>query len=283
MNIERYESRYLGGENALKPLLEKEKILRYKTCLILDLDGVVYHGSQPIAGAVEAIAKFRASEKKIVFLTNNSASSSLKIVKKLLNFGINCAPEDLMTSSQASAIFIKEQKLDSGRGVFIVGTEALREELMTQGISCAEPGSCGAVLVGLDPNFSYSTIAQALTALNRGVPFIACNRDANFPTEGGRLMPGCGAMVGALEGASGRKVDFEIGKPHTVMLDLFRQRLQVAANDCLMVGDVLNSDILMANRSQIASVWIANDGARDASWVQPNLRVASLIELAELL
>lgn len=266
----------------------EEKIIgriQKKSCLLIDLDGVVYQGKQPILGAVDALAKFRTAGYKIAFLTNNSASHSFSILEKLWSFGIDCNSQHLMTAAQASATLIKEQNLDADRGVFVIGTEGLKQTLTSEGIGCVEPEMCGAVLAGLDPNFNYFAISQGLTALNRGVPFIICNRDANFPGDGGNLLPGCGAMAGALEATSGRKATLEIGKPNTIMLDLLMKQLQVRPADCLVIGDMLDYDILMANRANIASVWISDqkDGLRGESFAKPDLRVTSLIELANLL
>lgn len=250
-------------------------------CLILDLDGVVYKGDEAIAGAPEAIAHFRKAGKKIAFLTNNSASSPQRILEKLCRLGIPCEGSDLITAGEAAAIFIRAQGLDSGKGVFVVGTDALRQELVHYGVNPAEAGNCGAVLVGLDPQFHYATIAQALIALSRPIPFVACNRDASYPGHNGVPMPGCGAMVGAIETSSERQADFEVGKPNTIMFDLIVQRLGASPEDCLVVGDMLSSDILMANRAAAKSVWITEEASPDRSEGQakPDLTVRSLKEL----
>ncbi|MBD1911022.1 MULTISPECIES: HAD-IIA family hydrolase [unclassified Leptolyngbya] len=253
-------------------------------CLVLDLDGVVYRGEDVIAGAPEAIAHFRRAGKKIAFLTNNSASAASKVVEKLCRLGVSCHESDLITAGQAAAIFIREHHLDSGKGVFVVGTDALRQELLNQGLACSQPDTCGALLVGLDPNFHYSVIAQALIALKRSIPFIICNRDASYPGRNGVPMPGCGAMVGAIEASSERTADFEVGKPNTIMFELIAQRLQVKPEDCLVVGDSLSSDVLMANRARVASVWISDlsRAAVHAAIATPDACVQSLQELEPL-
>jgi HAD superfamily hydrolase (TIGR01450 family) len=234
-------------------------ILPQKTCFILDLDGVVYRGEEAIEGAPATIQLLRGLGKKVVFLTNNSASSSEKVVAKLCRLGIPCCGDDLLTSAQAARIVIQEKQLDANHGVFVVGTDALRCELEQHSITCVDPASCGAVLVGLDPNFDYITMTQALEALKRPIPLIACNRDANYPGQDGHLFPGCGAMVGALEACSGRKADFEVGKPNTMMLDIVLHRLQVAPEECIVVGDSLEADIAMANRAQVMSILIGDN------------------------
>lgn len=257
--------------------------LREKKCFILDLDGVVYHGKSPIPGAVWAISIYKKLGKMVVFLTNNSFRSSAKIVQKLVDFGIECQPDDLMTSSQAAALMIKEKKLDD-LGVFVIGSEELQQELIDGGISCVESDVCGAVLVGLDLNFSYRSITQGLRALSRGVPLIICNRDANFPGDNGQLMPGCGAMVGALEISSRRSADLEVGKPNTIMLDLLMQKLNLTTHDCIMVGDTLESDIVMANHANMVSILIGKSvEISENTLIKPTGILPSLEALANLM
>jgi len=232
-------------------------LLNEKSCFVIDLDGVVYKGKQLISGANEAILKFRHSGKKIVFLTNNSADSVDQVLNKLIHLGVVCDRQEILTAAQASASFIAQHQIDRGRGLFIVGTEALKQEVITQGLSIADPDDCGAVLVGLDPDFDYTKINLALRAITRGASLVICNRDANFPVEDGHLKAGCGAMVGAIESASGRLADFEVGKPKTIMLDIIINKMQIDLNSCLIIGDMLASDILMANNAKIPSIWIS--------------------------
>jgi len=252
-------------------------------CLILDLDGVVYRGDEAIAGAPEAIAHFRKAGKKIAFLTNNSASAPQKVVDKLCRLGIPCNGNDLITAGEAAAIFIRNQCLDSGKGVFVVGTDALRQELVHQGLSLADPHTCGALLVGLDPDFHYAAVAQALMALKRPIPFVICNRDASFPGRNGVPMPGSGAMVGAIEASAERKADFEVGKPNTIMFEMVAQRLQVRPEECLVVGDSLSSDISMANRAGAIGVWVTEDPRvpDNPEAARPDVCIRSLTELTQ--
>ncbi len=239
-----------------------QKIWEQCSSLIIDLDGVVYRGKQLIAGADVAIEQFRQAGKQIIFLTNNSASSTLTIWQKLINLGIACDRQEIFTASSASASFIADHGIDDGQGVLVIGTEALKQEVQDHGLSLANANHCGAVLVGLDSQFDYQAIATALIALNRGAKLVACNLDANFPTEGGQSLPGCGAIVAAIAAAAEKKVDFAIGKPNTIMLDIITEKMQTSLKQCLVIGDMLASDILMANRAHIPSIWITETNSK---------------------
>jgi HAD superfamily hydrolase (TIGR01450 family) len=243
-----------------------QKIWQQCSSLIIDLDGVVYRGKHLITGADIAIEQFREAGKQIIFLTNNSASSPLAIWQKLTNLGIACDRQEIFTSGSASASFIADHAIDGGLGVLVFGTEALKQEVQNYGLTLADAIHCGAVLVGLDPQFDYQAIAHAIIALNRGAKFVACNLDANFPTEGGQFLPGCGAIVAAIATAAEKKVDLVIGKPNRIMLDIITEKMQISLEQCLVIGDMLASDILLANRADIPSIWITetkNDLAGD--------------------
>jgi len=223
---------------------------------IIDLDGVVYQGMQAIPGAIDALEKFTALGKKIIFLTNNSTSTTLQINQKLLKLGFNCAHNHIMTSARATALVIREHHLDEGLGVYVIGSDGLRQELNDIGIKSVNANMCGAVVVGMDFEFSYKSIADAVNALQRSIPLICCNRDPNFPGTNGQLLPGCGSIIASIEIASNRKADWEIGKPSTTMLDIIFQRFSISSNDCLIIGDRFESDIMMANQASLPSILI---------------------------
>ncbi|MDX2254526.1 MAG: HAD-IIA family hydrolase [Pseudanabaenaceae cyanobacterium bins.39] len=261
--------------------MDLQSLLEQQSCFVIDLDGVVYKGREMIAGADRAIATFREWGKQIVFLTNNSASSTLAVAQKLQNLGIECDLHEILTAASASATFIAEQRIDEGRGVLTIGTEALKEELVLQGLQIADADHCGAILVGLDPQFHYDAIAIALRALRNGAKFVACNRDANFPIAGGQYLPGCGAMVAAIEAAAEQSVDFEVGKPQTTMLTIITQRLHIPLHQCLVIGDMLASDILMANKANIPSIWISDRAPSHQQIAQPSFWMPSLLAIAQ--
>jgi HAD superfamily hydrolase (TIGR01450 family) len=253
-----------------------------RPCWIIDLDGVIYAGEHALGGAVAAVAALRHSGRRVAFLTNNSRGQCEQVRQKLIGLGIPCAAAELLNSARATARYVRDQRLgaaDRG-GVFVIGMTGLRQELVEHGAALGEPATCAAVVVGIDQDFTYDKLGHGLRALGRGVPFVACNRDANFPGKDGLLLPGCGAIVAALETAAQRPPTYEVGKPNPLMLDLLLAGLQLTRADCVMVGDSLEADIAMAERAGVPSIWISqSDLPRDAhSPLQTTLRASSLAE-----
>ncbi len=165
-----------------------------------------------------------------------------------------------MTSALAAARLVKQQGLDGGRGAFVMGTDDLRRLVEEHGTPVVPAEVCGAVVVGYDPNFTMSGVVPPMRAVLRGARFVACNREANYPGPGGLLLPGCGAAVGALEGATLKPVDTEVGKPNPLMLDLLLETLGRSRDDCVYFGDTLDSDMAMARRAGVPSVWLNGNG-----------------------
>jgi HAD superfamily hydrolase (TIGR01450 family) len=263
------------------------RLLAEKRNYLIDLDGVVYEGSSLITGAGEALEFFRLSGKKIFFLTNNSTQHPKSLVEKLRKLGVPCAPQAVLNSGAAVALYVRKNYLDAPHGVFLVGSQEFRALLIESGVKISDdPTACSALVAGMDLEFNYKTIALGLTALQRGVPFIACNRDANYPSDKGVLMPGCGAMIGALEAASMRRADHVIGKPSPLMLELALERLGTSTANCLVFGDTLDTDIAMATAAGVSSILIQPPGIEPTvclAGVKPTAHLASLKEAAELL
>ncbi len=205
--------------------------------IVIDLDGTVYHGDNIIDDADKVIAHL-AESYKVVFFTNNSTRSRADYVRKLEHFGISCTKYQVITSGYASAKYIKQKYRDSR--VYVIGENGLKKELLEQDIPLCEE-DCNIVLVGLDKEFSYRKMSEALTFILAGAAFIATNNDPFLITTE-LVKPGAGALVASIERASGTKA-IVTGKPSTFICGLLVNELKVAPNEILMVGDRLDTDI----------------------------------------
>lgn len=252
----------------------------------IDLDGVVYCGNTPVPGAVRAMDRLRSCGIKLFFLTNNSAKKRQAIVQKLSRMGIKSSIHDVYTSGYAAALYIRSLPRGNRIKTLVIGTDDLKDELRSAGVAVTEKIPCDCVLVGYDPGFTYEKISLGLRALAGKAKFIAANIVANFPSEGGRMLPGCGAMVGALEGASHRTPDLIVGKPNTLMLTYAARHYRCRPAEIMIIGDSLDEDILMASRFGSPSIYITAAGSsgrykpdQRPTFSAPNLSVASrLIE-----
>ena len=207
---------------------------------LLDLDGVVYVGPDPVAGAPEALAAARAAGMRLAFVTNNAARPPHTVAGHLTELGIAAKPAEVITSAQAAARYLADH-LPGGARILVVGTTGLDEALRERGlIPVADArGQVDAVVQGFSPEMNWQLLSEGAIALNRGVPWVATNLDPTVPSPRGRL-PGNGSLVAALRHATGKE-PVVTGKPDPAM---HRESvLRSAAREPIVVGDRLDTDI----------------------------------------
>jgi HAD superfamily hydrolase (TIGR01450 family) len=219
-------------------MFEIEKIRLFA----FDLDGTLYVGENMVAGAVDLICYLR-KKCQVVFFTNNSSKTVSQVHKKLNGMGIECKLNEVYTSSSATANYLKESGIDN---VYVVGSQGFRDELKNYGLRIVDDDSAQNLVVGLDFDFNYNKVATALSILLNGGKFIVCNEDRFFPVGENKLLPGCGAMVGAIAAAANKRPDFIVGKPNTYILSKISEVFNVRHDEIVVVGDSYESDIKMA-------------------------------------
>jgi HAD superfamily hydrolase (TIGR01450 family) len=212
---------------------------RYRAFL-LDLDGVLYRGQEPVPGAPETLAALREMGKRLVFMTNNSWRTPGQVAEKLLGMGIPAEPHEVVTSGQATAGVLAREA--SGRTAYVLGGNGVRSALVEAGIEPVDgkPERVDFVVVGWDRDLTYERLRMATVLVGRGARLVATNDDASYPAPGGELWPGAGAILAAVETGSGRQASV-IGKPHRPLFDLALDR--AGSREALVVGDRLETDI----------------------------------------
>jgi HAD superfamily hydrolase (TIGR01450 family) len=203
--------------------------------VLLDLDGVVWLAHRPISGSVEAIARLRAAGCRVLFVTNNSASTVAEHEFALASIGV-AAAGDVLTSAMAAAVLV-----EPGERVLVCGGPGVVEAVEARGCSVVPEGPCEAVMVGFHRSFDYEALRRAATAVHLGARLIGTNDDATYPTPDGPI-PGGGAILAAVSVGAG-VVPVIAGKPYRPMADLVRLSVGVeATHAALMVGDRPSTD-----------------------------------------
>ncbi|MCX5790649.1 MAG: HAD-IIA family hydrolase [Elusimicrobia bacterium] len=224
------------------------------SAVLYDLDGTLYSGDKAVAGALAAVNALLKLKYRVFYFTNNSARTRGEIVAKLQRLGFPAEAGNTYCVSRAMAAYLKERKLSP---VYLIGSEGLRAELAAHKIELAEPSRAAAVVVGLDHTFSYAKMSAALEAIGNGAKLVVANCDASYPVEDKRRLPACGAMVGAIVGATAHAPDFIVGKPNTYMLRLLCREHKLSPAQVCVVGDSPESDIRMAEVFKCSSVLFA--------------------------
>jgi HAD superfamily hydrolase (TIGR01450 family) len=230
--------------------------------LLVDLDGVVYRGSDPVPGVAAVLADRASRGDDVVYVTNNSMHYRLDYQTRLAAMGAPVTPDTVVSSARATAAYLRDH--DKGiRRVLVLGGNGLERELrdegydvVTSGVAAtrmsqepidgyAAAGRPDAVVVGLDPNLTYARLVVASDSIRAGAHFIATNRDPVYPSERG-LRPGAGSIVIALEAATG-VVPVSIGKPAPYLLEAAAHAVGREPAEAIMIGDGIPTDLAAAH------------------------------------
>jgi NagD protein len=206
---------------------------------LIDMDGVIYRGSELISGAQRFVSLLRRTDVPFLFLTNNSQRTRRDVATKLRRMGIQVEERHVFTCAMATARFLAQQKPNGT--AFVIGEGGLLNALHLNGYSIVDHDP-DYVVVGEGRALNFEMFETAVRMIQNGAKLVATNLDPNCPTQQG-MRPGCGAIVALLETATARKA-FSVGKPSPVMMRAARKELGLSADETIMIGDTMETDIL---------------------------------------
>ncbi|MBN2502143.1 MAG: HAD-IIA family hydrolase [Anaerolineales bacterium] len=218
---------------------------------VFDLDGTVYLGDALLPEAGATIQYLREAGKRTVFLSNNPTCRRADYAAKLTGLGLPTPPEDVLNSSLVMAHFLQERM--PGATLFVVGEQPLQDELHQAGFTLSEdPNEIEAVIASFDRTFTYHKLQVAFDAIRAGARFFATNADRYCPVPGGGE-PDAAAMIAAIEASTNTRVEVVVGKPSQYMAAAILQLVARPAEACIMIGDRLETDVLMGKNHGMAS------------------------------
>ena len=227
---------------------------------LLDLDGTVYVGETLIPGAAETVAALRGAGRRVAFLSNKPLYSRSDYARRLTGLGIPTSIDEVVNSSVVLARHLTH--LDPGAPLFVIGEPPLIEELQAAGFETRPDEHVRWVVIAFDRTFDYAKLDIALQAVTRrGARLIATNPDRTCPVDGGEI-PDCAGMIAAVEAVTGRRVDIMVGKPSPIILEEALRTVGLAADECAIVGDRLETDIVMGKRQGLGTVLVLSGVTR---------------------
>jgi 4-nitrophenyl phosphatase len=258
--------------------------------LIIDMDGVLWHGNQAIAGLTEFFQTLRNKNLRFILATNNASHTPQQYVQKLAGMGVTVDLKEVMTSAMATAMYLAEIMDSAQTRVFVVGEDGAIQALQEQGfiltglyeINSATSKGADVVVCGKDHSISWDKLATATLNLRAGAKFYGTNGDTTLPTELG-LIHGNGAILAALQTASGVSPTI-IGKPEPIMYQQAISRLGADLAETIAIGDKLETDILGAVRTGIRSLMVLGGVSTEAdlkaseyqpTWVMQDIRAVT--------
>lgn len=214
--------------------------------VLCDIGGVLYVGDSPIEGAIEAVAKIK-EHYPIRFITNTTQKTGPQVVKKLQEFGFDIKDDEVITALDMTKMFLEKHQSNA---------QFLLTDNATSFFDSLKKYPTNYVVVGdAQDNFSYKNLNNAFRALLNGTKLIAIANNRYFKDDDKELSMDAGGFVSALEYASGVKAQI-IGKPSTKFYKLAAEALNAQPNECVMIGDDIESDIEGAQKAGMFSILV---------------------------
>ncbi|USZ77025.1 HAD-IIA family hydrolase [Halorussus vallis] len=252
--------------------------------VILDVDGTLVRGDEPIPGAADAVERLREAGRDVLLFSNNPTRAPVDYADWLAELGFAVAPEEILTCGAVTADYLAAEFPVSP--TFVVGERGLRALLRDRGIDLtSDPDAAEVVVASIDREFDYDRLRDALWALD-GATFVATDPDRTIPAVD-RPVPGSGAIVAAVGGAADRDPDATLGKPSERAGRAALARLDAAPGDCLVVGDRLDTDLAMGERAGMRTALVLTGVATKVDAEQasapPDFVLDSVADVDELL
>lgn len=245
---------------------------------LIDLDGTIYRGSEPIPAGRRFVEQLQARQIPFLFLTNNTTKTPETLANRLANeFSIHVGPETVYTATLATIDYLNDA--NKGKKVYVIGEPGLIEPILAAGYVWEEE-TPDYVVVGLDTDVTYEKFVVATLAIQKGATFIGTNPDKNIPTERG-LLPGAGSVIAMIEASTQQKAIY-IGKPEAIIMEKAVETLGMEKANVLMVGDNYTTDILAGINNGIDTLLVLSGFTQKADVptlpVPPTYLVDSLDE-----
>ena len=222
---------------------------------LFDMDGTLYLGNQLFSFTKELLEQIRENGGRYLFMTNNSSKSVEDYIKKLANLGIAAVRDDFITSSQATAYYLKKHHSD--KVLYVCGTESLKRELIGEGFTVSDDiQKTQCIVMGFDTELTFQKLHDVsyLLLTRPDLPYIATNPDLVCPTEFGSV-PDCGSVCEMIFNATGKR-PIVIGKPSPLMPQLAVEKYGVRKEQACVVGDRIYTDIKSGLNAGILTVLV---------------------------
>jgi 4-nitrophenyl phosphatase/NagD protein len=262
----------------MDPMFEK---IQSAKCFLFDMDGTIYLGDRLLPGVTDIVAYLDGLDLPYFFLTNNSSLSREDYVTKLEALGLLMPPEKIITSGEATAIYLSKQT--PGAKIYLVGTPSLKKEFEGFGFELTDSDP-ELVVLGFDTTLTYEKLVVLCNYVRAGLVYIATHPDINCPVEGG-LLPDIGAVMALVEASTGRKADLVIGKPHSPIVEAIVEKTGFSADEIAIVGDRLYTDIALGITGMGTVLVLSGETKQEdipSASHQPDLVVNDMKQLLEI-
>ena len=223
-------------------MMDKKQTIQKTKLFLFDQDGTLYLGSRLYDFTIPLLEKLKATGRRYMFMTNNSSKSVEDYIKKLAAMGITATREEFITSSQATAAYLKKHHW--GKKLYVCGTRSLIRELESEGFqTTTNVDETECIVMGFDTELTFQKLEDVsrLLLTRENIPYIATNPDYVCPTEFGSV-PDCGSVCDMIFNATGKR-PVVIGKPTPLMPQIAMEQTGFGPEETAVIGDRIYTDI----------------------------------------
>ena len=235
--------------------MNQDTLLQSIRLYLFDMDGTLYLGERLYDFTIELLETIKSTGRRYLFMTNNSSKSVEDYVKKLAKLGITATREDFITSSQATAYYLKLHY--PNHRLYVCGTQSLKRELEREGFIVTENlADVDCIVMGFDTELTFKKLEDVSRMLltRENLPYIATNPDYVCPTEFGSV-PDCGSVCDMIFNATGKR-PVVIGKPSPLMPELAMARHGYTKEETAVVGDRIYTDVKSGLNAGITGILV---------------------------
>lgn len=235
--------------------MDKKELLRSKKLYLFDMDGTLYLGNRLYDFTLELLDTLKKTGRRYLFMTNNSSKSVNDYILKLQKLGITATREDFITSSQATAYYLKQHY--PNHRLYVCGTRSLKKELELEGFTVTENlDEVDCIVMGFDTELTFQKLEDVsrLLLTRENIPYIATNPDYVCPTEFGSV-PDCGSVCDMIFNATGKR-PVVIGKPSPLMPELAMAEHGYTRDETAVVGDRIYTDVKSGLNAGITGILV---------------------------
>jgi HAD superfamily hydrolase (TIGR01450 family) len=253
---------------------------------VIDLDGTVYRGGELLDGATAGVERLREAGMDLLFFSNNPVKGGPAYVDRLSGMGLPVSAGEACSAGVVTTEYLAANHADDR--VFCIGADGLRDQFAAADLELTDDPHASDVLVASwTPEFDYGDMRDALAAVDDGTAFLGTDPDRTFPMENDTVVPGSGSIIGSVAAVVGRDPDAILGKPSEHARAAAMERLGVDPAECLIVGDRLDTDLLMGDRAGMTTVLVlsgvSDRGDIPESEVDPDYVIEGLGEIGTVL
>ncbi len=228
---------------------------------VFDIDGTLVHREGPTLhlqpGAVDVLARIRASDRPLVLFTNGSHVPPRAFAEEIREAGLDVSDDELLTPLVSVLFYLRTHEHDGSLLAFV--NDVVTAYLTEAGIPLAgdDDPNVGAVFVAHQDVVDFPKLERAARALLHGAPLLTGSYAPYYAGLNGPIFSRGAMVTAALAKVSGAE-PIVVGKPSQAAVDAVGDRLGVPTGQIAVIGDDVAMDVALGRLGGARTILVAS-------------------------